>query len=155
MPPRKKSNATKKAASISKDDPTQQDPSELERDDLYDVQLDYSLKLQSPKDGSIVHINGKLPLQGALHPVFIKESLRTIEDTVESVVKRRFLTQVRHFFYSILEEDSIPTQTQDSNVLTETLAPKPKELADSLVSKDNSLTLKYEEGDDETIIENT
>lgn len=152
MPRSKSNNSTAKKKAVKKVNvPDPEDPSELERDDLYDVQVDYSLKLQSPKDGTIVNINGKLPLQGALHPVFIKESLRTIEDTVESVVKRRFLTQVRHFFYSILEEDSSSDTSADNNLLTETV--KPRELSDSVITKDNALTLQYEE-ENETIIKN-
>jgi hypothetical protein len=94
---------------ITKTTPAVVPPSKMEVVDEYDVQLEYSLKLVS-KDGNVANVSGKLPLQGALHPVFMRESMRTIESTVDSLVKRRFLTQVRHFF-NTLDEGSKTVQT--------------------------------------------
>lgn len=70
----------------------------------YDIVLDYNLVLHNP-DGIPVRVAGSIPFDGALLPAFLRDTSKTIEDTVESLVKARFLTQVRHFFNERMERE--------------------------------------------------
>lgn len=86
----------------------------------YDIRLDYSLELQNP-DGIPVRVTGSIPFEGALLPAFLRDSSKTIEDTVESLVKSRFLTQVRHFFNERMEREL--EERKPSNQPVPTLPP--------------------------------
>lgn len=77
---------------------------EKEESNPYDICLGYSLELHNP-DGIPVRVAGSIPFEGALLPAFLRDSSKTIEDTVESLVKARFLTQVRHFFNERMERE--------------------------------------------------
>lgn len=72
----------------------------------HDVVLDFSLKLRT-KDGDPVDVEGSIPFNNALVPVFIADTQQSVQQMVETIVRDRFLLQARHFFNQ-KREASIP-----------------------------------------------
>jgi len=93
--------------------------------DEHDVVLEYSLQLKTA-DGSPAKVTGAVTLENAMIPAFLADTQKTITDTVEKLVKERFLLQTRHF---------INTKRQASLPKTEVQFPQEQQIAGALPGK--------------------
>lgn len=111
----------KKAASKSAPKKAEESPTM----DEHDVVLEYSLQLKTA-DGSPAKVDGSITLDNALLPAFLADTQKSITDTVEKLVKERFLLQARHFIH---------TKRQASLPKTEAQLPQEQQVAGALTDK--------------------